>query len=721
MSSHSPDPNTSRPGSWLARLRGVAPEPASAAAPPATPAPAASAPSNNSEEELLPTFDLPPTFPEAAVPPEAAPPPEAPAPPETPAAPPQLCPICESPRSGDQKWCDSCGYMFPPGGAPLAAAAGGNPGASEPGTRINGRYELVTLLNERQGVARFRGLDHGDSAAPPVPVIILRQERPAVAAVAEVSEAPLAEVAEDELLPTFGDVVPTAGPTTGAMPPTPAWPSVAWERNLLDVVQHPSLPTVLDSFEEGNYDYLIEELPTGQTLWDAWDDPEADAEKRFGLLKQVAEGLHQLHQGGAILEGIRPDIVIITDDGRARISDLSDLLPLPLPPDVPIRASHYTAPELLAVKPDTDARSDLYSFGAMLYALHVGRELIDKDFDRPGAPKPFIPRFPDIHPAFGRLVTKTFCQDLGYRFPTDEAAKEDPTGFTELIRTLEVCGRTLDNVRLEIAAWTTTGMIRTGNEDAFALLHACESRIDDVNDATLIFLCDGMGGYEAGEVAAAMAIQTLRRYLVNKKPFRALAGGATFPIEGLPADPDTPEPIDTEAMKKLFIAALKDTNKQVFNASRSGVGRRGMGCTAEVVYVDSKRVVVGHVGDSRTYHLHEGRLVQLTRDQTLVNRLVELGTLTPEEAETHPRRNELQQAIGGQPDVEPGVYSGVMKPGDWVVVCSDGVTNHVKPDDLKQMLLVEAGSADVAARRLVNFVNINGATDNATIVVVRAV
>src|SRR5262249_55008764 len=174
-----------------------------------------------------------------------------------------------------------------------------------------------------------------DSSAPPVPVIILRQERPAVAAVAEVSEAPLAEVAEDELLPTFGDAVPTSGPTTDAMPPSPAWPSVAWERNLLGVVQHPSLPAVLRSFQEGNYDYLIEELPTGQTLWDAWDDPEADAPKRFDLLKQVAEGLHQLHQGGAILEGIRPDIVVITDDGRARISDLSDLLPLPLPPDVP--------------------------------------------------------------------------------------------------------------------------------------------------------------------------------------------------------------------------------------------------------------------------------------------------------------------------------------------------------------------------------------------------
>ena len=145
-----------------------------------------------------------------------------------------------------------------------------------------------------------------------------------------------------------------------------------------------------------------------------------------------------------------------------------------------------------------------------------------------------------------------------------------------------------------------------------------------------------------------------------------------------------------------------------------------LGCTAEVVYVDGRNVVVGHVGDSRTYHLHDGRLIQLTRDQTLVNRLVELGQLTAEEAENHPRKNELQQAVGGQPDVEPGVYHGTLKPGDWVLVCSDGVSNHVKDRELAQMLQGEAVSAEMAARRLVNLVNIEGATDNATIVVVRA-
>src|SRR6185295_18244207 len=120
-------------------------------------------------------------------------------------------------------------------------------------------------------------------------------------------------------------------------------------------------------------------------------------------------------------------------------------------------------------------------------------------------------------------------------------------------------------------------------------------------------------------------------------------------------------------------------------------------------------VIVGHVGDSRTYHLHQGRLIQLTRDQTLVQRLVELGQITAEEAEHHDRKNELQQAIGGQPDVQPGLYHGRIKRGDWVLVCSDGLTNHIPANDLTNMLSREAMSAEDAARRLMNLVNLRGA------------
>jgi protein phosphatase len=720
-------------------------------------------------EEVLPTWDVPAATPavpaasdavpvaepaaevptaqpaeEAEAPDEAVPVAESvaeaeapPAPAATPAAPTKvLCPVCGTTRKGDDDSCADCGYYYSAAdlaSAAAAPAAGAAPAvAAGAGVRLRDRYEVREQVSERQGVVRFRGLDHGDGSGTPVPVVIVRQEVPRLAAALpaedEVVAASPEDTADEMILPAFDDVLPAAAPPAEVVPAAPVWPSIAWEEGLLRTLEHPGLPAILDQFSDDAFEYLIEEVPTGRLLWDAWDDPEADAARRFGQLAEVAELLHRLHQCNAIVEGLRPDVIVVTPEGRVRLTDLGDLLPLPLPRDLPIRGTLYTAPEILAGTRQVDARADLYSFGAMLYALHVGRELTEKvDFDRPGSPKPFIPRFPDIHPAFGRLMTKTFCREVEARFPTDEASREDATGFVELIRTLHVLGRTLDNVRLEIAAWTTIGMVRTGNEDAFALLHSCESRQDDLGESALVLLCDGMGGYEAGEVAAALAIQVLRQYLIQQPPFKPLAGASSFPADVLSAQP-RPEgqghaapPVDVEAVKQTLKAALKEANKQVYLASRApGTKRRGMGCTAEAVYVDGRNVVVGHVGDSRTYHLHEGRLVQLTRDQTLVNRLVELGTLTPEEAETHPRRNELQQAVGGQPDVEPGLYQGVMKPGDWVVVCSDGLTNHVNNADLQQMLQGEGYSAETVARRLANLANLQGATDNATVVVIRA-
>jgi serine/threonine protein phosphatase PrpC len=742
------DPNTSGAGGWLARLKGlvqnmkpndeasapeevlptwdVTPSPAPSVAEPIPSAPVGQALPPDSEARPAENSDLPDTLPEIPSPliDESA-------------AAPILCPVCAAPRKGEESSCGDCGYYFSP--ADLAPRNGGasagnsTPAAGVPAVRLKERYELRETISERLGVTRYRAVDHGDGSGPAVPVVVIRQAVPRAAEAVAVEEAPLAEpiVAEEDdedVLPVFDDVPEVAAPVAEAVGAEPMWPSLEWEQKLLSTLEHPGLPAVRDRFTEGEFDYLVEEVPAGRSLWDAWDDPEADSAQRFGYLAEAAEILHRLHQCNVIVEGIRPEIIVLAPDGYIRLSDLSDLLPIPLPADVPLRRTLYTAPEVLEGK--ADARADLYGFGAMLYALHVGRDVNEIDFDRSGTPKPFIPRFPDIHPAFGRLMTKTFRKDIEGRFPSDEASKEDATGFVELIRTLRTMGRTLDNVRLEIAAWTTTGMVRTGNEDAFALLHACESRQDDLSETALLLLCDGMGGYEAGEVAAALAIQIMRQYLVQQKPFAPLAGASSFPKDFLnppsSAGQDDQEghaapPIGIDDMKKTLKAALKEANKQIYTASRApGSKRRGMGCTAEAVYVDGRNIVVGHVGDSRTYHLHEGRLIQMTRDQTLVNRLVELGTLSPEEAETHPRRNELQQAIGGQPDVEPGVYSGELKAGDWVVVCSDGLTNHVSNADLEQMLRGEGYSAETVARRLVNLANLQGATDNATVVVIRA-
>src|SRR5439155_3625039 len=315
----------------------------------------------------------------------------------------------------------------------------------------------------------------------------------------------------------------------------PVWPSIAWERALVEKLQHPALPRVSDAFVEDGFEYLVEELPEGQSLWDAWDDPNASADQRFAWLKQIAGVLYHLCQSNALLEALRPDIIVLTAQGQPRFTDLSDLLPLPLPPNPPIRATSYTAPELVLANDKVDSRAAIYSFGAMLYALHLGRELTELDFELQGVPKPFLQRFPDAHPLFGRLISKTFCRNLNDRFPTEEWAREDASGFSELVRCLEDCRQTLDTVRLEIAAWTTTGMVRSGNEDAFALLHVAEARENRLGEAALVLLADGMGGYESGEVAAALAIQALRSNLIQQKPFAVFAGKGQ-----LASDPEAP-------------------------------------------------------------------------------------------------------------------------------------------------------------------------------------
>ena len=137
-----------------------------------------------------------------------------------------------------------------------------------------------------------------------------------------------------------------------------------------------------------------------------------------------------------------------------------------------------------------------------------------------------------------------------------------------------------------------------------------------------------------------------------------------------------------------------------------------------MVLIDGATAIIGHVGDSRVYRMRRGKLSQVTQDQTIVGRMVQLGQLTEQEAETHPRRSELQQAIGGRLDVYPDIYSVALEPGDWLLVCSDGLSNQATIG-VMQAVLRESKTAERAARRLVNMVLADGAMDNVSVAVVR--
>jgi PPM family protein phosphatase len=736
------DPNTTKGGFW-ARLRGVAQQP-------------------NSEEDVVPTFDDVPvaapvrpedlpagTIPEAVpvAAPVAQPVPmveaapvgegEAPAeparqeprPPVEPRPPgPDLCSYCKSPRVGDAEFCFECGMMFPekPAGGAAATLPAAAAAPAPPSGRLADRYELAEQISVRGEVTRWRGFDHG--MGEPRPVILVRSPYapPTDQTIVMKGQPIVGGPAQDDL-----HAVPQPAPdepatASFAKPPLdlpPEWPGVGWEWNVLHRIIHPCVPRVLDHFPEGGFYYLVEEAFGGPLLWDGWEDPSLSPVQRFNALAQLADGLKVLHDAGAILEGLRPDIVTVTPQGHAALNDLSDLLPLPVPAEAPVQANLYTAPELILDREHADGRSDLYSFGAMLYALYLGRELTENDFVRQGVPKPFVEMDPDAHPALARVIMKTFVREKEGRFPTDEAMKDDPTGLCELARVLRGVGRSMAQVRLDIASWTTTGKVRTGNEDAFALIHAVASHQEEEGERALLILADGMGGAEAGEIASRMAIEHLRSLLLGASLSPLGSSGHSIAAESheepRAKSQELPE-FDVKACQELLTNALIDTNKHILAASKTpGVGKRGMGCTAEVVYMDGQRMVIGHVGDSRTYHYTGGRLKQITRDQTLVNRLIELGHLSEAEAENHPRKNELQQALGGQPFVEPGVYHAPLKPGEWVIVCSDGLTNHVNHATLTEMIQ-RADSAEMLARRLCNLANLQGGSDNCTVIAVRA-
>jgi protein phosphatase len=622
----------------------------------------------------------------------------------------ERCPHCEAQRPSDARYCDNCGYVFPA----LEVA----PAAAPTVMRVKDRYQITRPYDERDKVSRFYGLDHPDGKSDAASIILVREILPEPASSAGSSP----DVTSDTIPWPQEDAASTAAedskllPVTEAMEIGPKWPSVTWERELLEKLDHPFFPRVTDSFCDGGHEYLIEEKSAGRAFWDAWDDPQASDGDRFEWLSQICEALDQLHRHCAILEGLRPDIIVVDSAGRARITDLSGLLPLPLPTHCLIRGSCYTAPELVFSPDKADARADLYSFGAMLYALHLGRELTELDFELHGVPKSILHRFPDIHPDLGRLIAKTFCREADARFPTDEAAREDASGFKELLKVLDHCRRSLDQVSMEIGAWTTTGMVRSGNEDAFSIFQASESFEDDLTNSALVLLADGMGGYEAGEVAARMALEAIQEYLSRQQPFSGIVIRSTR-LSGSET-PEARRSIDVESWKRTIATALEHANERVHTAARDGAGPQGMGCTAEVVYLDGRNLIVGHVGDSRTYCLRRGELTQITRDHTWVNRMVDRGALTPEEAVDHPRFSELSQAIGGYHQVEPAVYHCLLRAGDWILVCSDGLSNHVAPEAIKEVLLASA-SAESAARRLVNFANLQGAADNVTVVVVR--
>jgi serine/threonine protein phosphatase PrpC len=231
-------------------------------------------------------------------------------------------------------------------------------------------------------------------------------------------------------------------------------------------------------------------------------------------------------------------------------------------------------------------------------------------------------------------------------------------------------------MRLEDSAGRTDpGRKRRRNEDAYVL------------EPPLFVVADGMGGAQAGEVASRLAAAAFREY----------------------HEADALEP---EARVR---AIVQEANRRIYERAREDAEASGMGTTITAALVEPASVTIGHVGDSRAYRLHEGKLEQLTQDHSLVADLIRSGRLTPEEAEAHPQRSVITRALGTDAEVDVDTLTVEASPGDVFLLCSDGLTTMV-PDEEIYEIVRRAKDLESAAKALVKAANRGGGEDNVTVV-----
>lgn len=232
---------------------------------------------------------------------------------------------------------------------------------------------------------------------------------------------------------------------------------------------------------------------------------------------------------------------------------------------------------------------------------------------------------------------------------------------------------------MKVLSFSETGCVRKNNEDALLVL----------SEVGLYAVADGMGGHLAGEVAARTALEVLSETASELVDF------------------------DGDEVEAWLNQALLQANHKVFESSTENPANEGMGTTLTALVLKGSQAVIAHVGDSRAYLCREGKLIPLTVDHSLVEELVRLGQISPEEAEKHPKRHVLVRAVGAAWDIDVDTHRWDWRNGDVFFLCTDGFSNVITDQELMTEL-TQAGSWEERMERMRQLILDRGAPDNFT-------
>ncbi|HKF30106.1 MAG TPA: Stp1/IreP family PP2C-type Ser/Thr phosphatase [Candidatus Binataceae bacterium] len=446
-------------------------------------------------------------------------------------------------------------------------------------------------------------------------------------------------------------------------------------------LKHPAFQRAIEGFAQDGRVYLVyqdEDLTALHRGSSKTSEPEA-----LAATLQVCQAIAFVHRRGLRLNDICPQSIAVTRGGRIKLTGLDYVSNDNELQAEPIFNDGYTAPEIYRGK-RVDKRADIFSAGALLYTWLTGDRLESESWREEAGVVRFYPPHV-VTPDLEQAVRRALLFDAKDRWETIDDFK------TELVRLLGI-------VQVSAAVLSDVGMVREHNEDAVMAVEYRRDSLVEPAENHLYAVCDGMGGAEAGEIAAAIAVATIRGYVQER-----LAGA------------DMLDPC------KVMVAALEEANSKIIEYQTAHPESRGMGSTGVTALVLPPEVALAWVGDSRAYFLEGEVLKQVTKDHSLVQRLVEIGQISAEEAKHHEHKNVITRSLGARQSGPAGAESIALKlrRGDRILLCSDGLTAHVDDPEIAKILR-RHGSPAEAARELIAAANAGGGTDNISVAVVFA-
>ncbi|SHI72977.1 protein phosphatase [Dethiosulfatibacter aminovorans DSM 17477] len=233
---------------------------------------------------------------------------------------------------------------------------------------------------------------------------------------------------------------------------------------------------------------------------------------------------------------------------------------------------------------------------------------------------------------------------------------------------------------------TDIGSVREKNEDTIYY--------DNSGDFVIAIVADGMGGHRSGEIASRLAVETAADYFN-----RNIGKFMEMPMEFL---------------RDIFMSS----STRVFDAASTEPECEGMGTTMTMILANRKtgKLYIGNIGDSRTYIVKNGEILQVTEDHSLVNEMFKKGQITKDELLIHPKRNVLTKSLGTFKDIEPDFYIEELDDIENIILCSDGLTNYVNSSEIKD--IVKNNEGEEVVEKLVNEANARGGSDNISVIVI---